>query len=141
VAREVPRSVRPLPDAYLPPALTIGFLLDAARDGKLPGPSGPLSPRQQAQFEVRLGVAQEAVAPLPATCTPTAGPIDISPPEGAVYRFTGPLLISSLEGGSVASAPVLFSPGNGQQLTIELPRMHLRVAAPGLAQVTLCRQP
>ncbi len=140
-ADQVPRSVRPIPDAYLPPGLTIGFLRDAQRQGRLPVSTHPLTAAEAAQLTVRLGVAQMAVRLLPPTCDPVAGPVDIDPPKGAVYRFTSPLLITPLRGKIPQSKPVAFAPVNGQQLTIELAGMQLRVSAPALGgHVALCRQ-
>ena len=88
------------------------------------------------------GCGPDGRAPLPPTCDPVAGPVDIDPPKGAVYRFISPLLITPLRGTAPHSKPVPFSPVNGQQLTIELAGMHLRVSASALGGlVTLCRQP
>ena len=55
LARRVPRSLRPDPNAA--PQVTIGWLLDGVRSGRLPRPK-PLAPRAEATNALRLGLEE-----------------------------------------------------------------------------------
>jgi hypothetical protein len=131
-AREVPRDVRPIPDVFVGPDLTIGFLLDAERSGKLDAAKSPLSPDLDQQLRISLGVAQRHGG-RPLACRRFAGPIDLRPAQGAVYGITKAVNVASRYGPGSISRSVAFDPGDGNTLTIELPGLSLRLAPPKTA--------
>jgi hypothetical protein len=137
-AREVPRDVRPIPDVFVGPDLTIGFLLDAESSGKLSVPKSPLSPDLTEQLRIGLGVGQWPDG-TPTDCIRRSGPMIVRPERGAVFGITTPLDIASRYGVGQVSHSVSFSPGNGNRLTIELAGLDLRLAPPkGAPFFTLC---
>jgi hypothetical protein len=140
-AREVPRSVRPIPDVFVGPDLTIGFLLDAADSGKLDPADGPMSRATRQEMLVRIGVAQSNRLRPPSGCKVLTAPLDVQPRRGTRIGLRSPVAIS-LRVGSTVSAPVYFTPGEGNTLTIELADLHLRFAPfLGAKAYTLCPPP
>jgi hypothetical protein len=138
-ARDVPEDVRPIPDVFNSKTLTIGFLLDAKRSGRLDIPSGPVPKDQVNEMRVRLGVAQRE-RPVAPTCPARTQPLRIRPDKGTTFTFDTAVLISTADrSGRPTSPPVRFAPTNGQVLTVELPDLALRVApAPGGGRFRLC---
>ena len=141
-ARDVPRDVQPVPDAAASDAVTIGFLLTAAKNGDLIPSSIPLTPAVVNEFRVRLGVAQRVHAGRPARCRTYDRPITVDPQPGEVLHLGSGVLIAAFEDGQRVSRPVLFRPDEGgTQLTIELPDLHLWVGpARGEATFRLCEE-
>jgi len=137
-AAEVPRDVRPIPDVYVGPDLTIGFLLGAVHSGRLHPDTKPISPGFELELRLRLGVAQR-VAATPTGCHDRTGPFDVTPTKGTVYGITAPVRISMRDNSGRRSRVLVFNPGEGRSLTVELPGLHLRFApAAGGRTVTLC---
>ncbi len=145
-AVEVPRDVRPIPDIYVGPGLTIGFLLDAVHSGKLHPDTKPLSPALELELRLRLGLAQR-VAPTPTACRGRKAPFDVTPPKGTVYGITTPVGVSisadaGISGAGPRSRVLILLPGDGRSLTVELSGLHLRFAPVGNGRtVTLCSLP
>ena len=89
-AKKVPRDVRPIPDVFVGSGLTIGFLLDAVKTGKLDPPSGPIPPELEEELRLRLGVAQRQEG-QPVRCRQVTGPLNLRPAKGAEYGITTPV--------------------------------------------------
>jgi hypothetical protein len=137
-AREVPRDVRPIPDLFVGPDLTIGFLLDAQRAGKLDVATTPLTPELTERLRIMLGVAQRTGGAL-TSCRRMTAPVRLQPKKGTVYGISKPVAIASRYGNARVSTPVSFNPGDGNTLTIELDGLALRLAPPkGAPFFTLC---
>jgi hypothetical protein len=138
-ARDVSRDVRPIPDVFHSKTLTIGFLLDAKRSGRLEAPSRPIPEAQVNEMRVRLGVAQRERSVQP-TCAARAKPLRIRPDKGTTFAFDTAVMISTVDrSGRPTSPPVSFAPTNGQVLTVELPDLALRVAPmPGAGRFRIC---
>lgn len=137
-ARQVPRDVRPFPDVYLGTGLTIGFLLDAEKAGKLDAATDPIPPAFEHELRLRLGVAQRE-GRKPVRCRPVRGHLDVSPAKGTVYGIMSPLTIATHDGRKLTSRRIAFNPSDGHTLTIELDELDLRLAAPnGVPFFTLC---
>jgi hypothetical protein len=138
-ADQVPADVRPEPDAY-DGELTIGFLLDAAEDGRLDPSTFPITDAVEQEFRIRLGVAQRQTTEVPTGCRPSQQPIDIEPEVGDRIWIASPVAIMALdEQGRVASPIVRRRPGEGSELTAELPDLRLRLAPTGGATTfTVC---
>ncbi len=137
-AEQVPRDVRPLPDIYLGPKLTIGFLLDAVKAGKLKPGTRRLSPTMQHQLLLSLAVAQEQQGKT-TKCRQVARPLDEKPAKGAVYGIQSQLAVSLRTPNAPPAAVLNFNPINGDSLTIELSGLALRFApVKGASSFTLC---
>lgn len=138
-AEEVPPDVRPEPDAF-DGDLTIGFLLDAAEDGRLEPSTLPLTDRVENEFRIRLGVAQRPSDELPTGCTTQTEAVDLSPEVGDRILITTPVNLMTIdEDGLVTSPLVLRRPAEGLEHTVELPDLRLRVApAGGATTFTVC---
>jgi hypothetical protein len=137
-AARVPSDVRPIPDAFVGPDLDLGFLLDAAAEGKIDTPSEPISEELANELRVRIGVAQRTGS-APEHCRRIDGSLHLSPEIGTSFGIRSPLTITTREDEGSASHGVGFMPGNGQVLTIELPDLDLQFApAPGARSFTLC---
>jgi hypothetical protein len=136
-AREVPRDVRPIADVYVGPDLTIGFLLDAEKAGKLKAATGPISPQLEGELIVKIGVAQDTGG-APTDCRQLSRTLEIKPAKGTVYSIMTPVTISRRNSAGQWSPPVSFNPIDGSTLTIELRGLDLRLAPGRTGSFTLC---
>jgi hypothetical protein len=137
-AREVPRDVRVIPDAFEARYLAIGILLDIDEAGKLTPASGQIGSELANELRIRLGVAQRERG-APDACREVEGPLDIRPGKGTVFGITSPITVSTHDGSRSTSRPVPFNPPNGRSLTIELDGLDLRLSpARGAESFTLC---
>jgi hypothetical protein len=143
-AHAVPRSVRPVPDAYDGDKLNMGFLLDAVESGKLEPSETPLKPVLINEFRVRLGFSQSHPSPgqFPGPCSTTEGHYDIAPAKGDSFIILQPMTVTTIDrvNGRPTSPHVPFSPRpNGSKFTAELPNLRLRIHPKGLEKsVTVC---
>ena len=129
-ARQVPSDVRPIPDVYLSRTLDIGFLLDAKRSGRLDPSTDPLTPKQVNEMKVRLGVAQRRNDTRSAACATRRTALELRPEKGTTFVLTTPVQIETIdEAGRPTSKKLTFRPVDGNELTIELPDLALRVHA------------
>ena len=129
-AREVPRDVQPIADAY-DGELTIGWLLDAYDAGKLAVPDHPISPALENELRVRLGLAQRSGDPRPTPCTdPDTEAGDLRLDRGDEIVIRGPVRVVYLDDGGPASRPVPFETRDGTRLVAELDGLTVRVTAP-----------
>lgn len=152
LANEVPRSTRP--DPLWSNFVTVGWLLDALRDGKLPplqDPHDALDP----SFRLRFGMAvTDGPLPHSGSCTVIRSPVDIRPRKGEeigvqVGPWTHPkdgwflqqcYTMQLLEHGRPVGAPLLIHPDLGHRLVAQLEDLEVRFAlAPGTESVILCR--
>jgi hypothetical protein len=137
-AKEVPRDVRPIPDVFVGSGLTIGFLLDAVKTGKLDPPSGPIPPELEPELRLRLGVAQREEG-QPVRCRQVTGPLNLRPAKGAEYGITTPVTMFAHRAARLTSRAINFNPSDGHTLTIELPDLDLRLTpVQGASFFTLC---
>ncbi|MCY7298526.1 MAG: hypothetical protein LH616_04870 [Ilumatobacteraceae bacterium] len=130
------------PSALVGREVTIGWLLEASRGGKLPDPP-TLSAADRDIIEMRLSISQRSESNLIATCRTETGPIDLDLVKGDVVQFTMSVTLTRLEGGRVAGVPVqyyldaLWSPAD--YLVVEVPTISIRVEAEDAKPLTLCR--
>jgi hypothetical protein len=137
-ATQVPRSSHPVNDPFLT-SVTMGFLLDAQRAGRMPDRQTPVPAFRVNELKVRLGVHQTRTPNEASACRSTSGPLDIMPAKGTVYRITTAVKIATWDGLRRTSPEVLFEPANGRTLTIELDDLSLRLEPrDGLDEFTLC---
>jgi hypothetical protein len=134
-AEDVPREVRPVPDPFDSDGLTIGFLLDAERDGRLTPSGVELTPAVENEFRVRLGFHQLTSNPGQQTPRWACGQVtslELAPEVGESVELYGPITVTTIDGpgGEVTSPPVAF-PVDGRTSTVyraELPDLHLRIS-------------
>jgi hypothetical protein len=92
-AVDAPRDLRPEPGAARP--VTVGWLLDAARDGRLPD-APDVSDTDRATAELKL-LLMERVGETGRACAPLRGPVELSLARGEAF---------GVRGGIVSVAPV-----------------------------------
>jgi hypothetical protein len=129
LATQVPRSVQPDPNNA--PAVTIGWLLDGVKSGRLPG-EGPRSPREEATDALRLSIAQTFGAPTRPPCTPLQTPVERQLEPGGSVVVGGSVALRLLEPDGTFSNWVVYGDslrsGNG---------LHTLRAVRGPLQLTL----
>jgi hypothetical protein len=134
IARAVPRSVTPVQ-----PFITIGWLLDAARSGRLPKPS-PLSHAELRANTFRLSLLQTSTRAPSRECHPVVGTESVTlPPGGSIGIEDWPLDIADAS-GTPAGVGLYFNSGNGNRLVDVAGTLHLDITSrsPFLPGV-LCR--
>jgi len=126
--------------AFGTPDLTVGWLRQAARDGRLP-PRGTIGPIGQTIIPVQLGVAA-APGPIPAglSCHIYHQPLAISPQLGDTWQMGSDLQVSLGRGTQAAGLAAPFQVTTREPLLkITLPDLHLLVTAPaGQTSFRLC---
>jgi hypothetical protein len=139
-AEQVPRWVRPLPDPYNGEDLTIGWLLDARDDGRLPSLDDP-NPRTVARFPIALGLAHIAEPYRGGSCVDRSGPLDLTLRRGDRLGIRSGVMVATIDARGVATSPrVRFSPTAGETLSVELPSLELRFSPPTAGgSFTICR--
>ena len=103
LAHQVPRDL--VPEPVNAPWMTVGFLVDGARDGSIPAPSTPPTPRQATEYRLRLSLEQLSGG-TPTSCvaaprTPTL--VDVQP--GQSFVVVG-LVQIALVGDEIGSTSV-----------------------------------
>ena len=105
LASEVPRSLNPTPTFGA--QVTVGWLLDGARSGRIP-PSGRPTPTQRATDTLRLSVEQ-LDGMRASTCVPLYAPIERRMTRGDSFGLRGAIAVQSLPlNGTVRSEPLTF---------------------------------
>jgi hypothetical protein len=140
-SREVPPSTKPL-ELEGVPRMTIGWLLGAEDEGKVPT-ADVLLPAAASTLPVRIGVMQlPGDVPAGVQCREYDQPLVLNPEQGQQYGIptqarvlgepTGGVMVSAREDGAWAPGqPVGFVPlPNSQTLEVTLPDLHLVVSAP-----------
>jgi hypothetical protein len=148
-ATQVPRSTRPDP---IWSSVTVGWLLDALHDGKLPDLQNP-EDANDPSFRLRFGLAAYD-EPAPGTCKVIREPVDVSLQKGdelgvKVGPWTEPkdgwffqqaYTLQLLQDGTPVGAPLLAHPDGGNLLRAQLDDLDVRIGlATGTEALTLCR--
>jgi len=125
LAAGTPRGLQPYAQLFHARGLTMGFLVDARRAGRLPPPPH-LTQADQNELLVRLGVEQlHAAVPADVTCRAYYRPVVLHPKVGAVYALNSGVAINyGVDTVDTAHAD-LFDPGEGKLLRILLPNLQL----------------
>jgi hypothetical protein len=135
-ADQVPAWVRPEPDIYNGPDLTIGWLRQARDSGKLPSPPAMSDADQRAE-EVRLGLAVSPDrAPFLIHCQ-GGDRISLSPHQGDHIVVRAPINVQLVEDGKPVSTAVPFRPENGNNLLVTLDGLQLVVSPQAGSRGTL----
>jgi hypothetical protein len=113
-AHEVPRSVRPL--GIGGPQVTMAWLLDGVRSGRIPSP-GRVAAAERAAASLSIGLAQRQVSSAPRGCTPLRKAVDVRLQPGDTIEFTGGPIDVRLRTNDRVEAPMRrFSPDDGQRI-------------------------
>jgi hypothetical protein len=137
LAGRVPAGLRPDPRSNS--ELTIGWLVDARADGKLPEP-GRVPKDVLDQVPVRLGFRQALFRVAPRGCRPVTEPLVLTPAPGQQLVLSGGLVRVSNRSATGWSVPVVYDTSNQHLFVVDLPGLHLRIA-PGSnpARLRVCR--
>ena len=104
LARAVPSSLHP--DPHLAPLVTIGWLRDAARSGRLPAPR-PSTPRELLTNRLRLSLDQRNEAQS-RSCPPLgAGPMIARLAKGQMLAVHGAIAVQLLDGAPITASQTL----------------------------------
>jgi hypothetical protein len=106
-ARDTPRSLHPTPSFAA--EVTVGWLLDAQRDGRIPT-ERPASARERATDRLRLSIEQLDGSHA-ASCTPLRGTVTRRLAPGASFGIVGTILVQSIPRTGTVSAPLPFGAG------------------------------
>jgi hypothetical protein len=106
-ARAVPRSLHPTPSFAA--EVTVGWLLDAQRDGRIPT-ERPASARERATDRLRLSLGQ-VDGIHDASCTPLRGTVTRRLAPGESFGVVGTILVQSVPRRGTVSAPLPFGAG------------------------------
>jgi hypothetical protein len=120
---KTPAWVRPNASLVGMPDMTVGWLAEAKKEGKLPDPI-PMGAPAKTQLPVQLGVSVITDVPTGKTCQTHTTPFNISPAVGDTWIFHGTMTVSSVQDGKRTSFPVAFSDAAGPN--------SIEIAAPGL---------
>ncbi|MBV9952892.1 MAG: hypothetical protein JO291_13125 [Acidimicrobiia bacterium] len=143
-AQLAPPHLRPIPDPFRARYEEIGYLRDAARSGKLPESTKPLTNKMRQEFRVRLGVLQDPNS-LPKAgaepCPTVQGPVRLAPAvKGTKLRITSPVVIRTVKGGRPLFKGVGFRPQAGTDLQIVLSGLDLEIRPQGFTRsMQLCQ--
>lgn len=122
LARDVPRSLHPAPSFAA--EVTVGWLLDGARAGRIPAAGRP-SPVELATDRLRLSIEQADQLPRN-PCAPLRTPLDRRLQPGDSIGVRGTIAVQSRpEGAGAPSQPLPF----GTSLLSTIPAHTLRVVA------------
>jgi hypothetical protein len=139
LAREVPRSFHPDPSEAR--EVTVGWLLDAAADGRIPKQT--ISPRLRAAAILDLAFDQTHEEVRGADCLQVRQPIVRTLARGDVLVFRQGTLAAQVPMGERLSQARLFQPpsllGGGYTLHVEGPVTVTLSRGPGTGHLTLCR--
>jgi hypothetical protein len=105
LARQVPRSVRPDPNRA--PTLTVGWLLDGVKSGRVPATRAP-TPREARTNDLRLSLS-ELDRKSGLACRPLSARVELHLRKGDTVGIVGRVLAISLV--PPGSAPVSFGVG------------------------------
>jgi hypothetical protein len=128
LVREVPPWVRPNQGLVGTPGMTVGWLLEADRDGKLPAPTGPMNPIVAQTVPIQLGVAPVDGATADGlTCEDHTEPLAVDPTVGDRWYFESTVLIAGRKDGQANTFQSAYPPGGYE---IALPDLQLLLTPP-----------
>jgi hypothetical protein len=137
MARRVPRSVRPDPVGAEP--VTIGWLLDAVAQHRLPAPAR-ISPVELATDDFRLSFLQHAGVAPAVSCRTVRGPITLAVAPGDEIGLSASGIFVRPARGLFLGPALLFLPGDGTVLDVvgEPHAVNVRRSSPFQAPPRVC---
>lgn len=121
------------------PGLTVGWLLEQARLGRIPAP-GPVDAGVREYVKLFYGLTDRGF-PFGAECTDAFVSLDVRPHVGERIAVGSAVLVSSLDGDDAESGIAFTWPDTsaGHALQVELPDLHLRLTpVSGLRSFPYC---
>ena len=131
-----PDELRPDPDPFNPPGLTVGFLRDALASGKLPHISGPIPTAVAAELVIRLGLMQEPYPAVNDPCDYTE--ITRFRPEVGTRFYLDVPVEATVRGHDGRQLPIQLRPDYGPMVTVVAPGLDLDISAVGGGPATVC---
>lgn len=131
LAEQVPLDSHPIRDIFGGEGPSVGWLLDARRDDRVPRP-GPVSPEVQDELTIRLGIRQQfadVAEPGALTCRVHTAPLDLHPARGDRLRLVTPVGVRLIDAQAPTFFASKFDPAAGTELEIALDGLQLRVGA------------
>jgi hypothetical protein len=137
LAHQVPPWVRPNQTVLGQPEMTVGWLLQARRDGVLPPPE-TMTPTAEHMLPLTLGVAvADFEPPDDLVCETHSDTIGLDPALGDRLIFTSPVAVALREGLAPTTPWRTFEPSD---IEITLPDLHLLLTPDkGSEAFELCR--
>ena len=129
LAEQVPRDSHPIRDIFGGEGPSVGWLLAAREDDRIPRP-GPVSPEVQDELTIRLGIRQQfadETEPVTLRCRVHSSPLDLYPTRGDRLRLVTPVGVRLIDARSPAFFASKFDPAAGTELEIVLDDLQLRV--------------
>lgn len=130
------------PNALTGREVTIGWLLAADREHKLP-PTPVLSDEQQAEIDMRLSISRQTIEPSPATaCEEQTGPLRLELHRGDIVRVAQSVTLAEVVDGRAGDAiPYALHPlfSLADHLVAEVPSITVDIDVPGDKRFTICR--
>jgi len=138
LATQLPRDFQPEP--RFASQVTIGWLLDAAAQHRLPA-APHVSAADLAADRLRLSFAPGAIGPgASVACHMLTGPFHATLRTGDELGLHGPITITPADNLQLLPAPLAFAPSHGQWLTVLRDTGRLAVfGASARAPTSLCR--
>ncbi len=129
LAEGTPRDLQPYAQLFHARGVTMGFLVDARKSGRLPRPPR-LSTADQQELLVRLGVEQmHGPGPSNARCKAYYQPLVLAPVPGTVYVLQSYVAVHYGDRvGDYSRNAVLFEPSEGTVLKVLAPGLKLTVS-------------
>jgi hypothetical protein len=132
-----PDDLRPDPDAYNSPGLTVGFFRRAEADGKLPDIDSPVRSAIEAELTVRLGMVQEpGEGWLREPCTETDAE-RFRPEVGTSFYLDSSVDVTVLDHEG-PQLPTRLQVMNGPVVTVLAPDLDLGLTAETGGPATIC---
>lgn len=142
LAREVDPTVMLAPGAVTGRNVTIGWLLEQQRLGRLPA-SPVLTADQRAEVQLRLSLSRRALASVPSDCTEHRGSVDLDLQLGDRVRVDRAVTVQRLVDGAAVGPQVAYQVdpflSAAADLVAEVPRIAVRLSVPGDGTFTTCR--
>jgi hypothetical protein len=140
-AEQLPPDVEPEPTQLRAPGVTMGFLLEAKRQGKLPD-APDLSPTQRAKLISTLAIGQgkgDGTDPKAKSCEAVDGARSVRLDAGDEIQIDAPVIITpTLDSGPVG--PTTLYPLFGSVLTARIPGLELGITPTGTGSTyRICR--
>lgn len=137
----VPADLRPFPESFLAPLLTVGWVRAAARSGDLPSVRHP-TPADRSTVRFRLRLYQTFAAGKPVGCRILTAPVTVPVAEGDALRISGGFVsVTDLSPGSEYGRRMTYNPNRGNVLRVLSGTLRLRLASAGTnGRAELCRR-
>jgi len=130
-----PDDVRPDPDGFNSPGLTVGFFRWAEAHGKLPEITTPIPSVIEAELTIRLGLDQDQVTEI-SPCEPTTL-TEFEPEVGTSFYLSTSADVRARDHVG-AQWPTRLRQGDGPKVTVLAPDLDLEIRSEDGGPATIC---